>query len=129
MIKFWSKFLIQILWYSFTIDNTSLLIPSQSTPGKQENPSSSVSRHNSFSVYFFLSSELSNGGIKVQVKLFLSPKKQQDSRQPLHEIFFNLQYKWVGVPISPTSKSTPRFSAAPSFLKNVSTYRSGPTKW
>ena len=36
MIKFWSKFYIRILGYSFTRDNRFLLTPSQSLPGKQE---------------------------------------------------------------------------------------------
>ena len=69
MIKFWSKFHIQILWYNFTKDNSFLLTPSQSLPGKQESPSSSVSRHinNSVSVYVFLDSELNNGRVEVQV--------------------------------------------------------------
>ena len=84
MIKFWSKFHIQILWYSFIGENRFLLTPSQSLPGKQENPSSSASRHatNSLSLYFLLSSELSNGGMKIQVKrafksYFLSPKNNK----------------------------------------------------
>ena len=42
MIKFWCKFHIQIIWYRFTRDNRFLLTPSQSVPGKQEYPSSSV---------------------------------------------------------------------------------------
>ena len=64
MIKFWSKFHIQILWYGFTKENRFLLTPSQALPRKQENPSSSASSHvdNSFSVYFFLDSELNNEG-------------------------------------------------------------------
>ena len=70
MIKFCSKFHIQILWYSFTRGKKFLLTPSQSLPGKQENPSSSISTHvnNSLSVWFFLDFELNNGGMKVQVK-------------------------------------------------------------
>ena len=54
MIKFWSKFHIQILMYSFTRENRFPLIPSQYLPVKQENSSSSFSRHvnNSLSVYF-----------------------------------------------------------------------------
>ena len=70
MINFCSKFHIQILWCSFNRDSRFPLIPSQSLPGKQENPSFSASRHknNSLSVYRFLNSELSNGGIKVEVK-------------------------------------------------------------
>ena len=70
MIKFSSKFHIQILWFSFTRDNRFLLTPSQPLPGEQENTSSSVSRHfsNSLSVYFSLDSELTNGRMKVQVK-------------------------------------------------------------
>ena len=70
MINFCSKFHIQILWCSFNRDSRFPLIPSQSLPGKQENPSFSTSRHNnnSLSVYRFLNSELSNGGIKVEVK-------------------------------------------------------------
>ena len=69
-IKWWSKFHIQILCYSFTRVNRFLLIPSHSLPGKQEIPSSSDFGHvnNSRSEYFFLDSELSNGKMKVQVK-------------------------------------------------------------
>ena len=60
MIKFWSKFNIQILCYSFTWDNRFLLTPFQSFPGKQENPSSSASKHinHILSLYPFLDSEL-----------------------------------------------------------------------
>ena len=70
MNKFWSKFHIQILWYSFTRDNRFLLTPFQSLSGKQENPSSGTSIHvnNNLSVHFFLGSELSNERMKVQVK-------------------------------------------------------------
>ena len=73
IIKFWSKFHIQILCHGFTRDNKFLLTPSQPLPGKQENPSSSASRHvkNCLKVYFFLDYELSNGSngrMKVQVK-------------------------------------------------------------
>ena len=59
MIKCWSKFHIQILWYSFTRQNRFPLTPSQSFSGKQENPSSSASRHvnNSVCMYFFHDSE------------------------------------------------------------------------
>ena len=81
MIKFWSKFHIQILYYSFTTDDRFLLTSSQSLQVKQELPSSSDSRNisNSLSVYFFLDPELNNRGIKVEVKgdfksYFLSPK-------------------------------------------------------
>ena len=132
MIKFWSKFHIEIFRYSFTRDKKFLLTPSHFLPGKQEKNSSNASKHvnNSLSVYFFLNSELSNGRMKVQVKrafesYFLSPKKQQqESRQALHEIFFNPQYKCAEVSKSPTSKSTPSFSAGSSFSKNVSTLKS-----
>ena len=57
LINFWSKFQIQIPWYSFTRDKSFLLTLSQSP---HKNPSSRVSRHisNSFSVYLFLNSEL-----------------------------------------------------------------------
>ena len=59
MIKCWSKFHIQILWYSFTRQNRFPLTPSQYFSGKQENPSSSASRHVNSSVcmYFFHDSE------------------------------------------------------------------------
>ena len=148
MIKFWSKFHIQILWYSFTRDNRCRVTPSQSLSGKQENPFSSASRHinNSFSVYLFLDSELNNGRIKVQVKRPFESKrvfescffsttttttttKHWENRHALHEIFFNLQYKCVELPIPPNSKSILPFSATLSFSKNVSTLRSGSTKW
>ena len=70
IIRFWSKFHIQILGYSFTKENRFLLTLSQSLQGKQENPCFSASRHvnNSLSVYFFLYSELNNEGMTVQVK-------------------------------------------------------------
>ena len=45
------------------------------------------------------------------------------------EILFNFQYKCAEVPISPISKSTLPFSAASSFLNNMSTLMSGSTKW
>ena len=48
-------------------------------------------------------------------------------REALHEIFLNLQYHCAEVPISPISKSMPPFSAVPSFLKIISTLRSGQT--
>ena len=82
MIKFWSKFHIQILWYSFIRDNKFLLTPSLSLQGKQENSSSFVFRHvsNSLSVYFLLDSELNNRELEVQVKraksYFFVTKKQ-----------------------------------------------------
>ena len=61
------KFHIQILWYSFTRDNRFLLTSSQSLPEKQENPSTTASRHinTSLSMYLFLDSELSDGRMKV----------------------------------------------------------------
>ena len=70
IIRFWSKFHIQILRYSFTRENRFLLNPSHSLQGKQENLCSSASRqvNNSLSKYFFLDSELNNKGMKVQVK-------------------------------------------------------------
>ena len=81
IIRFSSKFHIQILGYSFTRENRFLLNPFQSLQGKQGNPCSSASRHvnNSFSKHFFLDSELSNKGMKIQVKrafksYFFSPK-------------------------------------------------------
>ena len=43
--------------------------------------------------------------------------------------FFNLQYQCVEVHISPNSKLMPPFSVVPSFLKIISTLRSGLTKW
>ena len=60
MIKFWSKFHIQILWYCFTKDNRFPLSPSNSLPGRQVNPSSSAPRHiqSSLSMYLFLDFEL-----------------------------------------------------------------------
>ena len=113
IIKFWSKFHIQMLWYSFIRHKKFLQTPSQYLPGKQENLSSSASRHinNSLSVYFFLDSELDNGGMKVEVKrdfekYFVSPKnlrKQAGSAWYLS----NLQYKCAEVPIWPISKSKP----------------------
>ena len=70
IIRFWVKFHIQILGYSFTRNSRFLLTPSRSFQGKQENPYSSASRHvsNSLRKYFFLDSELSNERMKVQVK-------------------------------------------------------------
>ena len=54
----------------FNRGNRFLLTPSQSFPGKQENPSSSLSRqvNNNLSVYFFLDSKISNGRMKVQFR-------------------------------------------------------------
>ena len=43
--------------------------------------------------------------------------------------FFNLQYQCVEVHISPNSKLMPPFSVVPSFLKIITTLRSGLTKW
>ena len=39
MLKLWSVFYIQNVWYSFTRGNSFQQTPSQSLPGKQENPS------------------------------------------------------------------------------------------
>ena len=82
MIQFWSKFHIQVIWYSFNRDNRFILIFSHSLPGKQENPFSIISRHinNSLSVYLFLYSKLNNEGMVVHVKrvfksYFLSRKQ------------------------------------------------------
>ena len=137
------------LYFILKTSGTALLVTSflqtyfQSLPGNQENPSPSASRHinNSLSVYLLLDSELyidkpkefNNERMKVQVKrafksYFLSPKNNKKADR-LHEIFFNLQYKCAKVPISPISKSVPPFSAAPSFMKNISNLRSGSTKW
>ena len=68
MIKIWSKFHIQILWYSFTRDNSFILTPSSYLPGKQENPSSSASSQN---VYLFLNSEVINGEIAYRSRELL----------------------------------------------------------
>ena len=68
MIKIWSKFHIQILWYSFTRDNSFILTPSSYLPGKQENPSSSASSQN---VYLFLNSEVINGEIEYRSRELL----------------------------------------------------------
>ena len=66
MIKFLSKFHVQIHWYRFTRDNRFLLNPSQST----RNSSSSAFRHinNSLSVCLLPDSELNNRGTKIQGK-------------------------------------------------------------
>ena len=84
IIRFWSKFHIYILGYSFTRENRFLLNSSQSLQGKQENPCPSASRHvnNSLSKYFFLDSEINNKGMKVQIKrafksYFLLPKNNE----------------------------------------------------
>ena len=50
------------------------------------------------------------------------------NRKALHEIFFNLRYKCAEVFITPISKSTSPFSAAPSFSNKISTFRSGSKK-
>ena len=47
------------------------------------------------------------------------------NRKALHEIFFNLQYKCAEVFVTPISKSTSPFSAAPSFPNKISNFRSG----
>ena len=41
--------------------------------------------------------------------IFFVAKKNQESRQGLHEIFFNLHYKCTEVLLSPISKSTPYY--------------------
>ena len=56
MIKFWSKFHNQILWYSFTRQNRFLITPSKSLPG----PSFSTSRHVSNNLSVILSSILNS---------------------------------------------------------------------
>ena len=77
---------LQILWYNFTTLKLpdTYFTPSQSLPAKQESTSSSSSRYinNSFGVYLFLNSKLSNGGMKVEAKrafksYLLSPKKHK----------------------------------------------------
>ena len=55
MIKFWFKFHIQIIWYSFTRDNRFLLTLSQSLPEKQENPPASLDKSATTLVYMFYS--------------------------------------------------------------------------
>ena len=107
MMKFWSKFYIQILWYIFTRNNMFPLTSSQSLPGKQENPSSSDCRHVSNSLTVFsLDSKFNNGWMKVQVKrafknYFLSQKNNKKADRLPHEIFFSLRYKCAERPISP----------------------------
>ena len=64
MIKFWSKFLITILWYNFTRDNRFLVTPSHEN--KETLPPVPLNRSRPF--FFPLDSELSNGKMKVQVK-------------------------------------------------------------
>ena len=106
MIKFWYKFYIQAYRHSFTRDNSFLLTPFQSLPGKQKNSSFCASRHinNYLSVYLFVNSELQKGkskefidkGMKALVKRafkIVFYHQKQKCRRDSHEIFFNLQYK------------------------------------
>ena len=59
MLKFWSIFHSQNLWYNFSRDSSFLQTPSQSLPEKWQNPSASVFRHNNMlSVYIFVYFEL-----------------------------------------------------------------------
>ena len=138
IIRFWSKFHIQILGYSFTKENRFLLTLSQSLQGKQENPCFSASRHvnNSLSVYFFLYSELNNEGMTVQVKrvfktyfffFFHQTTIREQTSFALNFLQPSIQVCWGSY--IPVSKRTPPFFAASSFSKNVSTLKSGSTKW
>ena len=99
LIKFWSKFQIQILWYSFTRDDILLLTLFQS-PSWKIFPERSRHMNNSLGVYLFLNSELKLGKskifntqrMKVQVKrvfVFFLTKNKQTNKQTLHDIFFN----------------------------------------
>ena len=63
LIKFWSKFQIQILWYSFTRDDIFLLTLFQS-PSWKIFPERSRHMNNSLGVYLFLNSELKQRQIK-----------------------------------------------------------------
>ena len=59
MLKFWSIFHSQNLWYNFSRDSSFLQTPFQSLPGKWQNPSASVFRHNNMlNVYIFVYFEL-----------------------------------------------------------------------
>ena len=135
IIKFWSKFHIQILWYNFTRDNRFLLTPFHSLQGKIEHPSYSISRHinNSPSVYLFLYSELNNGWkfrSRVLLKaIFSSPRtirKQTDSAwnflQPPIQVCRSAYISYFKITPAPI------FCWAPSFWKNASILRSGSTK-
>ena len=89
MIKFQSKFDVQILQYSITRDNRFLLSPSLSFQGKQETfppaplDTSATALVCIFSSILFI---LNNGGTKVEVKrdfksYFLSPKINREAER------------------------------------------------
>ena len=114
MIKCWSRFHIQILWYSFTLDNRFLVTLSLSVPEEQENTFSSASRHisNSLNVYLFRNSDLNYGEMKVQVKrafksFFFLPKKTQTGLA-CNFLHFPIQV-WRGVYIPNFKISAPIF--------------------
>ena len=95
MIKFWSKFHIQMLWYSFTWDSRFLQTPSlistrkilPPAPLDIKNSLSEGMRDGVMKVQFFR--ELLKGIFIHQKKK--KKKKQQESRtflEILHEVFF-----------------------------------------
>ena len=96
-----------------------------------------------YSVYLFFDSELQLGkskeSINQRIKLrvtkdfksfpfWSTKKKQPKSRQALNEIFFNLQQCAAGASL-PYFKINARFILLALFSKNISTLRSGSTKW
>ena len=135
MIKFSSKFHIQILWFSITRDNRFLLTPSQPLPGEQENTSSSVSRHfsNSLSVYFFLDSELTNGRRKVQVKrafkgYFFVTKKTKNAERLFMKFSSTFKTSVQRSLYLPFQNQRHYFLLLHLFSKNVSILRAGSTR-
>ena len=113
IIQFWSKFHIQILWYSFTRGSRFLLTPSQSLPGKHGKlPPATVDTSTTALLCIF--SSLLNSvmeGWKCRSRelwkaIFMSRKNRQTDRFDLRKVFFNFYHKCAEVPISPISKST-----------------------
>ena len=92
MIKFWPKFYFQILWYSFTVDNSFLLTPSLISPRKIPPP---VLLGTSTTAFMCIFSSILNSikeGWKCRCReLFCHPKKTIIRKQTfswnLHETF------------------------------------------
>ena len=130
MINFWSKFHVQILWYSFNRENRFPLttpppLPHQYLQGKQKNSSSGASRHinNNLSEYLFLESEINNGGrlliwVKRAFKSYFFVTKKRIRKQTGSAWNF----------LQPTIQVC-RVTYTPGFKINVSTLRSESPKW
>ena len=94
MIKFWSKFHFQILWYSFAGDNRFLLTPSLISPRKILPP---VPLDTSTRALVCIFSSILNSGIEewkcrskeLSKAIFLLPKKNNEKA----DIF--LKFAWI----------------------------------